>query len=466
MTEKTTENGNPEKEPVMKKARALLLHCWEEVYPVQWLKTVIDEMETGIRSLDSVEIAGSYELKNNLTAAEAVSGTEKLTFDFIIVNIVSWHITPYIMSVLKNHPDKPLLVYSTGGRTDASGKLHSPASPAALTALTPVLKDLGYRFKVIYEKPNEPHKFNRIGKYAHIISAYKQITNARIGLIGYADMGLFTCVYDKTEVFKKLGIEIEDYFSYEIGKVMDDTPQSVIDTVKSDIKARTVFTNEVSDAALDRAARLYYAMKNKADDRGLSALSIKCVSGATKFMGINPCMAQSLLADRNFAVICECDAHGLITTVMLSALTGRTAVFMENYEFLDEQVLAGICGFLPKDFSDGEHMFKSSRLGDFFIGISCVSKVKTGPITLARLFKKGGSYAMFLSRAETMPPMKWTELGWEEPTPDFPSLLIKPEIGMERYVAECPGQHIVIVQGDCLDAMKDLCALMDIEVIS
>jgi L-fucose isomerase-like protein len=461
MTENKTEKG-----PAMKKARALLLHCFEEVYPAEWLKPVINEMENGMRSLDSVEIAGSYELKNDSTTDEAISGIERLNFDFIIVNIVSWHITPYIMSVLKNYLNKPLLIYSIGGKTDASGKLHSPAAPAALTALTPVLKDMGYRFKVIYEKPNEPHKFNQVGKYAQVINAYKQTTNARIGLIGYADMGLFTCVYDKTEIFKKLGIEIEDYFSYEIGKVMDDTPQSEIDIVKSDIKARTVFINEVTDVALDRAARLYYAMKNKADDRGLSALSIKCVSGATKFMGINPCMAQSLLANRNFSVICECDAHGLITTVMLSALTGQTAVFMENYEFLDEQVLAGICGFLPKDFADGEHMFKSSRLGDFFIGISCVSKVKTGLITLARLFKKSDRYAMFLSRAETMSPMKWTELGWEEPTPDFPSLLIKPEIGMDRYVEECPGQHIVIVQGDCFDAMKDLCAVMDIEVIS
>jgi L-fucose isomerase-like protein len=452
---------------VMKKARALLLHCLEEVYPAEWLQRVIDEMEKGIRALDSIEVSGSFMLKNEPSVQEALSGIEKLNFDFIILDIVSWHITPYVMNVLKKHKNnKPLLVYSTGGRTDESGKLHSSAAPAALTALTPALKEMGYRFKVIYEKPDEAHKFDKIGDYARTVSAYTQITNARIGLIGYADMGLFSCTYDKTEVFKKLGIEVEDYFSYEIGRVMDEAPQTVIDAVKSDIKKRTVFTNEVSDQALDRAARLYYAMKNKADSRALSAVSIKCVTGATKFMGINPCMAQSLLADKDLSVICECDAYGLITTLMLSALTGRTAVFMENYEFFDEQVLAGVCGFLPKDFSDGDHTFKSSRLGDFFIGISCISKVKTGPVTFARLFRKNGNFAMFLSRAETVSPMKWTELGWEEPTPDFPSLLIKPEMGMERYVSECPGQHIVIVPGDCLAAMKDLCALMDIEVIS
>lgn len=450
----------------MNKVNVAVLNCKESVYPQAWLDDRIDAFMDGLRQCGSIQVVYSAEVRNEDTAKIAATALNTIDPDMILINLASWHITPQIVSVIKNKKATPLLIYSMGGRKDETGKLHSPAAPAALTALTPALKELGYRFKVIYEESGADLKLAEIEQYAQVIAAYKKVTNARIGLIGYADMGLYTCAYDKTHVQKHLGLEIEDYFSYDIGKKMDNADAAVIAAVKEEIKSSVVFTNEVSDYALDRAARLYTVMKDKANDRGLDAISIKCVCGATECMGINPCMAQSLLSNKDLSVICECDAMGLITNVMMSAISGKTSVFMENYEFLKKEVLVGICGFLPRDFADGPFQFKASRLGDFFIGISCISKVKTGKITFGRLFKKGDGYGMFLSRAEARSPMKWTELGWEEPTPDFPSLLIEPEMDISHYVENCPGQHIIIVQGDYYDQMCELCKLMGIEVVS
>lgn len=448
----------------MEKTKAVLLSCGEAVYPQVWLNNEINEIRTGLEKLD-LELVATPVIMSESDVKSALNEIKYKEFEIIIIHLVSWHITPYVMQVIRDYKDIPLFVWAIGGKTDAKGKLHSPATPAAITALLPVLNEMGFKYKAIYEKPDEKHHFDEVENFAKVARAYKKIKNSRIGLIGYADMGLYTCAYDRTSVANKLGIDVEDYFSYEIGTLMEGTPQTEVDKVIEGMKKDLEFENNVSDKVLDKVARLYLVLKSKVNERGLDAISIKCVHGVTKYMGVNPCMAQSLLANKDVSVICECDAHGLITNVMLSALTDQTSSFMENYEFFDDEILVGTCGFMPFDFAEGKVKVRSANLGDFFTGLSNVSKVKTGVVTFARLFKSGENYKMFVSRGEAKSPMKWIELGWEEPTPDFPSLLIKLEMPVQKYMENVPGQHIILVYGDYVDQMKDLCKLMGMEVV-
>ena len=448
----------------MEQAKVVLLSCGEMVYPREWLDKNILEVKTGLEKLD-LQLVGAFTLFNEKAARDAVQNMEGLRFDTIIIHFVSWHITSTVMIVLKEYRNIPLLVWSTGGKTDTNGKLHSPAAPAAITALLPVLKEMNFKYKAIYEKPDSPYSYSAVENFCKVAGAYHRIRNSKIGLIGYADMGLYTCAYDRTALENKLGINVEDYFSYEIAKIMEDAPAKEIATIIDEMKRDLKFENSVSDLILEKVARLYYVLKHKVTENGLDAISIKCVYGVTRYMGVNPCMAQSLLANKDLSVICECDAHGLITNVMLSMLTGQAASFMENYEFFSDEILVGTCGFMPFDFADGPLKVRSSNLGDFFIGLSNVSKVKTGTMTIARLFKSGDSYKMFLTKGEARPPMKWIELGWEEPTPDFPSILLKLDMPVQRYMETVPGQHVILVYGDHVQQMMDLCNIMGIDVI-
>ena len=123
-------------------------------------------------------------------------------------------------------------------------------------------------------------------------------------------------------------------------------------------------------------------------------------------------------------------------------------------------------GFIPREFTEGGVKIRSANLGEGIKGVSNVSRVKTGVVTFARLFESGGRYKLFLSRGEALPRPKWTELGWSEPTPDFPSILLKLEIPVQKYVENVPGQHIIMVYGDWTERMKTLCYLLDIEVVT
>jgi len=449
----------------MIKPRVVLLSCGEAVYPGDFFTREQNEFIDGLKKLD-VEIAQKFLIIDEDSASKTAREISLKGVDLIIVHFISWHITPYVMSSLKEAKDIPILAYSAGGRTDANGKLHSPAGPAAITAFLPVLKAIEYKYKAVYQRPDGVCDFAEIERYARVAATYHKLKNSRVGFIGYADMGLYTCAYDKLAVYKQFGIETEDYFSYEIGQLMENCPENEVLKQAEDIKSKFIFENEVSDRTLDKVLRLYLALKGKCDQNDLSAISIKCVTGVTKHMGINPCMAQSLLACKDMSVICECDAMGLITTMMLSAISGKTSTFLEHYEFFDDEILIGTCGFLPYDLADGEAKARSANLGDFFVGMGNVSKMKEGVVTMARLVQAGEKFKMFLTKGEAKSPPKWTELGWHEPSPDFPSLLVKPEMPVQQYMENVPGQHIIIVYGDYTQEMTDLCKLTGVEIMT
>ena len=444
--------------------RVVILNVGDQQYPQNDLAKVITNFRAGVRSLESANVVCECTVMNDDDADMTAREVAGKHFDAFIVDYVSWHITPYVMRTLKDYPDVPILVYGSGGWTDGTGKLIAPAAAAGTTALTPVLKEFGFKYTLVNEKPDEGLKLDEIDRFLRVVGAVKAVRHSRIGLYGYADMGLFSCSYNKTLALKKLGVDIEDYLAYDLVDQMNGYSKEEVDQTVREILSMTVCENTVKPEAIEKVARLYLAMKDKKNGRGLDAVSIKCVFGVTQ-MGFNPCLAQSLLADKDTSVICECDAYGMLTGIILSRVSGKASAFVEHYEVFDDSVLVGVCGFIPRDFIEGDFKIRSANLGEFNTGISNVSKMKTGACTFARLCEQNGEYKLFLGKGEAMPNPKWTEHGWADPTPDFPSVTLHPDTPMKHYLDVVPGQHIVMIYGDWVEDLELFCKFMDIEVI-
>jgi len=447
----------------MKKVNVVVLSVGEQQYPQDYLDRVIQQTDAEVKKMDC-NILGCYKLMNFSDAEKTLEEIKEKKVDLFIVKFVSWHITINAMHILKNFRDVPLLIWGIGGVTDSTGKLHAPAAGAGITGFIPIVKELGFKYKILMEKPDAPHSYDEVADFIHSVSCAKTVKAARIGLIGYADMGLYSCAYDKTGLFKKIGIDIENYDGYRIAELMNTFPEDRVKETMEWIRSTTKAQNTVADAPLEKVTRLYLAMKDQADGRMLDAISVKCVDGITK-LGFNPCLAQSLLADKDLSVICECDAYGLVTSIILSTVSGKTSAFVEHYEVFDKDVLVGVCGFIPKDFIEGDFEIKSANLGEYNTGISNVSKLKTGEITYGRFYNDKGEFKLFLQHGKTKPNPKWTELGWEEPTPDFPAALLELEMPMNEYLDKVPGQHVIMVFGDYIEKVKTVCNLLDIEVV-
>ena len=57
-------------------------------------------------------------------------------------------------------------------------------------------------------------------------------------------------------------------------------------------------------------------------------------------------------------------------------------------------------------------------------------------------------------------------MGWEEPTPDFPAALLEPEMPVGEYIDKVPGQHIIMVFGDYVNKVKEVCDILGVEIVS
>lgn len=134
----------------------------------------------------------------------------------------------------------------------------------------------------------------------------------------------------------------------------------------------------------------YLAVSALAKERGYAAVSLKDVDGMKKLLGFPPAPIFMLLANcDDLCTIPENDCLGSVTQLMVKALTGQCAPYLEFYEFFEDGVLAGVPDYIPQGATEGEITVIPAAFGELSEGILNVSKVKTGELTMCRLVTEG-----------------------------------------------------------------------------
>lgn len=385
-------------------------------------------------------------------------------YDAIIACVVAWTETPVIIGILRDYLHLPILLWGRGGYT-VNGRLVSPAAQAGTSAALDTLKFLGARFKYIYDYPDSPMSLDQVADFCTAAKAVDILAHARIGMMGYADMGLYSLMFDGLQVRKQLGIEVESFDMLEIEQAMQSLSKDAVHEQISAWQRSWEFEQPVPPPILERVARLTMVMDEKIDQRGYLAASTKCVYGVTKYMGCTACMAQSMLGDK-VHFVCENDVPGMITQTMLGLLTGQPTTFVEMYEYFPDRLLTGVCGFVPTSFIDGGKVsVRGHSWGGSSGGIVNTAQMKPGRVTLARISLHGQRYRMHILTGEGVKPRSWEELGWAPPAPAFPSLEIIPDCGVDQFAHKALAQHYAVVYGEHRQKLVDLCELLDIEVI-
>lgn len=431
-------------------------------YPIDFIKENSMRVfeETKKKGLDMKYFGPAIEVEDSKKVVEEL---KKESFDFIIAYTATWTMSPVVLTVLKEFKDVPVLVWGLGGKT-VNGTMISPASAAGTSGFLYTLKQFGIKYKYVYDHPDSEPKYDEVLKFASIIKAIKTLNGARVGAMGYCDMGLYSLMLDGVAVKKQLGMDIEDIFSVEIEHNAKDAPKEEVDKIIEEMKEDLRFDSEPTYEQFEKIARLTYALRKKTKERNYLGVTMKCVYGVSRYMGVTPCLTQALLA-KDITSICESDVPGLITNVILKELTGQSATFVENYEYYPDKVLVGVCGFAPFDMTCGSKVKCMNAGWGGFTGMYVTEPLKQGKITIARLFSDNGTLKMLLMTADTELPEKWAELGWNEPMPEFPSMLLKLDCPMDFYIENQPAQHINIVYGDWQKELMEFCKFTGIEVV-
>lgn len=389
----------------------------------------------------------------------------KKDFDFLIVCLAGWIPSHAVIGVIDQFAHKPMLLWGLTGWME-SDRFVTTADQAGTTALRKPMKDMGYQFKYVVNYLGAAPDMKKIVSFAKAARAVSLLRGARIGMMGYRDMNLYATLHDGISLRGKIGPEVEVFEMLEMAQAIDKLSKKDISNLTESIKKRWTFEKPTADETIEKAVKLYLAIKEKVKDRGYQVVSLIDVDGVKKLMNFPPAPVFMLLDEEDcVSTIPENDTMGAVTQLMTRYLTDQIAAYMEFYEFTENGMLIGVPDYVPKEIVDGPVTVMPTAFGELGEGLLNVSKVKTGKVTLCRLTYKGDTYSMHVVTGEAISPRKWEEAGWRPPAPQLPSLEVVLDGSIENFVQKVLGQHYILSYGDNTEEVKDLCSLLDIQVI-
>jgi L-fucose isomerase-like protein len=391
-------------------------------------------------------------------------------WDFLFVNILNWIDTRGVFRVLHEFRNEPMILYSFGGFTDHEGKfaekgtLISPAAGAGSTSLRLPMEQWGIKFKYLFNAPDSPMDIEGIMSFARAAHTMKLLRHARLGMIGFNDMGLYSTGLNPTRLRDQIGPEIESLDMLQLQKKMDELTHEQVTVETQKVTADWEYPlGKPENEVIEKVIRMYLATVKICQEKKFDTFSYKCVDGVDLEMGLTHAVPSSLVADAGYPYVDENDLGNSVAQLMLKWISGKQVTFLEHYEHHPEWILLGEDGYCPRDFIEGKPQIKNIStvlLG----GIAHCSNMKKDRMTLACLSEVKDGYRMHLVTGEGKERPKWVEMG--VPLPSWPSVTFYPDATVDQILSHVQSQHFAAVFGEYVDELIDLCYLLDIEVVA
>ncbi len=401
------------------------------------------------------------------TADAAIAKLWGKDLSCLIVCVEGWIPTHAVIRVTDKFRHLPILLWGMCGWHHDRGHIVTTADQAGTTAIRPAFEELGYKFKYVYSVMDRPAPIEKIRSFVDAAYAVRALRDARMGTMGYRDMLLYGTQFEGNSMRARIGVEVEPFEMLEMMQNIEKLdPAKVLDGVKF-VKETWKFEKPCDDSVIEAGVKYALAIGMKVEERGWEAISLLDVDGMKKLCGFPPAMVFMLL-EHYYGVqtIPENDIMGGVTQLMMGYATGQIVPYLEYYEFFDESMLIGVPDFIPAAATQGDVRVLPAAFGLLSASLLNVSSVKPGYVTCCRLAYKKGKYCMHCYTAEAKTPPKWEEFGWDDPAPQLCSLEVFPDsCTVEEFAQQVCGQHVIVAYGNHLETVKDLCKLLDIELI-
>ena len=443
--------------------------CFGEVNtPIERLNMKHDEALAALRAEVENVVDGGLVIDDPAyeTADAAYAKIAGLDLDCLVICVAGWVPTHAVIRVTDHFRHVPMILWGLCGWKE-NGRIITTAEQAGTTALRPAFEALDYTFKYVYNIIGKEWPMEKITSYIAACRARKNLRSARVGTMGYRDMLLYGTQYEGNSMRGQIGVEVEPYEMLEMVRAIDTLdPQKVAEGVAF-VKENWVFKKACDDSVIEKGVKYALAITKKIEERGWEAITLIDVDGMKKLEGFPPAMVFMLLEHYcNILTVPENDVMGAVTQLIMKYITGQTVPYLEYYEFFENSMLIGVPDFVPKSVTDGDVTVLPAAFGLLNASLLNVSKVKTGYVTCARLVYLKGKYKMHVYTAEAKEPPAWNEYGWDDPAPQLPSLEVFPDsCTVEEFAQNVSSQHVIVAYGNHVQALRDFCAMMDIELV-
>lgn len=236
----------------------------------------------------------------------------------------------------------------------------------------------------------------------------------------------------------------------ELEKELEGISSDVIDRTIKDIKSRIKFEDVSND--LRSIAQLYIALKKVVKSRRLDAITIDCFPYIMKY-GITPCIPLALLNSEGIVAGCEADLTAILGLILARYITGRSGWIGNSVLFNSRYALFAHCTValdivknpiaLTHFETDRPYAVSGEMIPDTVTLLSIDREFNIAAVARGRI-SKSGLLGYSTCRNQVMVEFDYI-------TEEIP-----------RYA---PVNHHVIMSGDHLSEIIDVCYMLGIDVV-
>ncbi len=375
--------------------------------------------------------------------------------DCILILLGTWVFSPTVVDTVRA-VDLPFGIWA----------VDDPAS-FSLTAGGIVhgsLEELGLKHRFFYGSPRSERLLDELAAFARAAACRRRLSGRRLCVIGGRVPGMYTTMADLIQVKNLFGVEIEHVDSMRVYLEARSASEDQVAALKAQLAAE-LGRIETAPEALDRSIRLYLATRSILQQEGCSMTAVKCQEemsdGYASF-----CLAASLLNDAGLSFSCEADINAALTMEILRGVSGQPVLFGDvNHLDLERNLLRIVnCGSMPTGMAESRRRVVLKDQYEYLSkagGATTVFSVKESPVTVARLFRIRGRYAMTAWEGQTraLPRERF-----QETRESWPQALVELDPAAGNVVQNLRSNHLHLCFGRHLDSLRELCALLDIEL--
>jgi L-fucose isomerase-like protein len=445
------------------KPAVLLVPFGDRYYPPDLQQSMIDRCAQALKALDvDLKIAPTVKVIEDAPAAARFA--EEACADLTVALIATWMEPPNFFAALDPVLHKPLLLWSLVMYPNPENpkEMLTLGGFVAAATLRETLEEMEVKHKFLWGMPEDPATRASIASYAKVALARRRLRQTRVGLFGYASLGIYTATFDAVSLRRKIGPEIFHLDQWLLLKRIEEVAAEKAEAVADELTRDWKLGPNVTRAELVKAGRMAVALRELAAENRLDAINIKCHYELSEIYQFTACVPISILS-RDIVCSCEGDMFATMSQLMLHYLTENQTVYGDIHEvFPPDRLTIACCGFNPIGMCD-PNCRMISRWASDFQGIMNSSPYQTDQrVTLARMAAKGEEYKLHLTTGKTVKTFNWHEINCPPP-PATDVILDDDPIWFARNIAS---NHYAMVFGDVRQEMIDLCDLLNVRLVA
>lgn len=323
--------------------------------------------------------------------------------------------------------DMPILHFSTPSGPISEAGVRSTDTWCGQFMTASAIKRRGFKFVHLLPcKPEESYFKDQVELFTRAVCAVSRFRGARIGQIGTRPT-LFESQFWSEE-------NLQRQFSLTVVPMDLATAFARMDAISpndSDVKrvVREITANaEVGDVYTDNSiinqARYELSLERIAKELDVQALAASCWTQLQERYGIAACSTYGRLNDKGLITACEVDLLGAVSmwTVYCATLGEAKPDFIDWTDLhpTEKNVwLAWHCGNAASSLCAADctkKLMRNERIVQWCPNChgALEFRLKSGPVTCARLVEYEGEYAMFVGTGEIIdiPPYSRGAYGW------------------------------------------------------